>query len=400
MRKHLASFAAGALALSLLGPATGSAAPASRRGFEAAETQDCLEGVPEQASITGVTDDGHNVDLDVRVLLDGVSQKRGEEVMARAAKPYAALNITLRATFQQVDIPAQRLESEFVGDPERPTSDTEYFFANEKALFGGARPPDADVVYLLTTDRLPGTTAGVADCIGGVRYADRAFAVGEEDVDTEPGTLALCCTWATAKVAAHEIAHLLGAHHHYANCAEGAPAAIEEPQLMTCTLMFNDVGATNLRFSTLEGAVVRGHALEFADRAPAVPAPTSTPTPSSTPSGEPSPQPSSSTPPPPKSVAYGRSVTLKVGRRSAAGVVGGDASVCSAGASVALERRSHGEWSEMARTVSASDGTFRFKLPAGRATYRASVAETHGDDAGGTYTCSSATSRPARRSSR
>ncbi len=60
--------------------------------------------------------------------------------------------------------------------------------------------------------------AGVAYCIGGVRYADTAFAIGE---GSSPWETTLDDKTFSAKIAAHEIGHVMGAHHHYGNCVEG-----------------------------------------------------------------------------------------------------------------------------------------------------------------------------------
>ena len=63
-------------------------------------------------------------------------------------------------------------------------TDAQGLIDQSKALFGGARPAGIDVVYTLTSKDIQagGNTAvaGLADCIGGVAFDDRAFAVGEE----------------------------------------------------------------------------------------------------------------------------------------------------------------------------------------------------------------------------
>lgn len=100
--------------------------------------------------------------------------------------------------------------------------------------------------------------AGVAECIGGVRYDEHAFSfsegIGEHDKwgDRMAGL-----------IAAHEIGHLMGAHHHYANCAEGSPLMQENETpctLMSSVLIFWNAG----NFGTLEAGVVRGHASDYA----------------------------------------------------------------------------------------------------------------------------------------
>lgn len=185
------------------------------------------------------------VTLDVRVLLDGVSLKRGQDIMNRAADSYSPLGITMVSSYEAAS---------FVG------LDAAGIIEQAKVYYGGERPAGIDIVYVLT-DKEFGTLAGLADCIGGVKYADRAFGVGEAS-DVTPLNLLLYNLSAekAAKTAAHEIGHLMGGHHHYANCVEnllnigGAP----------CSLMFNAVDFEANGFSLLNGIVVRGHAQAYA----------------------------------------------------------------------------------------------------------------------------------------
>ena len=427
------------LACALLGLVDAGAAPGApgvpSRAFDDAE--ECTEAVPAAASVAGVIDDGREIVLDVHLLLDGVSQDRGEAVVRKAQEAFRPLRITLRPTFQEVSFPAQRMAVESItgqGAPV-PTSDSSYLFQRSKEAVGGTRPADADVVYLLTSDHITGSVAGVADCIGGVRYPNRAFAIGEEEPDGPPHTLALCCTWATAKIAAHEIAHLLGAHHHYANCVEGTPAAVADRHLGTCTMMFNDVGLVNLQFSTLEAAIVRGHALKFADRPPsegsppeATPAPTASPTPAPSASPAPTPPPSASptpappptseptpeptptpAPPPtaspeptpspepePATVLRGVAVELSKHLVVRGRVDAGSVTSCSGSVRLIVERRKLGEWRLVGEATTASDGSFRIRLPDRNGRYRAVAPEVTVDDGSETYECSIAASTPQR----
>jgi hypothetical protein len=65
------------------------------------------------------------------------------------------------------------------------------------------------------------------------------------------------------EIAAHELGHLMGAHHHYANCVEGVLQG-EANDLSPCSLMFNFVDFQSLNFALVNTTVVRGHAVEFA----------------------------------------------------------------------------------------------------------------------------------------
>jgi hypothetical protein len=215
------------------------------------EEQECLEPVPAAVGTDHLTG-GPQLDLAVRVLVDGPSTARAQEIFATAASSYEPLATTLRAvSFETVS---------FTGD------DAQGLIDQAKAHFGGARPADADLVYVFTDKDIQAggnyAVAGLADCIGGVRFDNQAFAVGE-DFGPEEQADPLQRN-GTAKVLAHELGHLMGAHHHYANCVEGNLSEVGEPEVSPCTLMINVVNLASLNFSTLNGTVVRGHTTEYA----------------------------------------------------------------------------------------------------------------------------------------
>ncbi|MDQ3874237.1 MAG: pre-peptidase C-terminal domain-containing protein, partial [Actinomycetota bacterium] len=218
--------------------------------------EECLEPVP---AAVGVPDVGQRVALDVLVLLDGVTQARGEEIMARAADAYSPIG---------VDVVARYKSASFTG------TEGAAIIQQAKDLVRGQRPRGTDIVYALTSKDITsdGDTglAGLADCIGGVRFPDRAFAVGEDaaspanDYENIPfGEFTLNAD-ASAKIAAHEIGHLVGAHHHYANCVEGTRSADEAFEVSPCTLMFNFVNFQSIHFSTVNSLVARGHIVNYA----------------------------------------------------------------------------------------------------------------------------------------
>jgi len=227
--------------------ALGSAGPAQAAPFEIGHIPSCTEIIPAAVAPTNSP-----VRLDVRVLLDGTSQARAAAVMEEAARSYTPRGINLAVSYQSVS---------FSG------TDASGLIAQSKAVFGGSRPPGIDVVYTftnkdMTEDGLGNAVAGLADCIGGVAFADRAFAVGEDlaDAGFKFGPLQTGIQTA-ARVAAHEIGHLMGGHHHYANCAENLQATKGDNP---CTIMFNDVSLTGIPFSALNATVVRGHAQLYA----------------------------------------------------------------------------------------------------------------------------------------
>lgn len=242
------------------------------RLFEFEPELDCVQpegpaavGVPVAVEPLGL---GANVDLDVYVLLEGVEATVAGQIFAAAAQSYAPHGITLKAGgYEAVS---------FTGDDVTPLNPAS-LMAQAKSHMGGARPAGYDVVFLLTSkdigidlEVLPGehvreyAILGVADCIGGIRYPTRAFAVGEIE---EAGFPFLGLQWfptTTSLIVAHEVGHLMGAQHHYANCVEGAPHSAENSSVTPCDLMFNSAEFNSPNFGVLNSVVVRGHAEEWA----------------------------------------------------------------------------------------------------------------------------------------
>lgn len=247
MRKRVGGcVAAVAACIALTAPA-----PASAEPIEIGHIPECLEAVPAAVAIPP----GSPLNLDVRVLLDGVSATRGAQVFDTARQSYTPLGISLVPSFQSVSFSGTSASG---------------LISQSKALFGGARPAGIDIVYTITSKDIEegGNTAvaGLADCIGGVAFADSAFGVGENFTADEASLFGLATLAGnlTAKVAAHEIGHLMGGHHHYANCAEGLVGDPPPAELSPCTLMFNAVDLASLNFGTVNGLVVRGHMEAYA----------------------------------------------------------------------------------------------------------------------------------------
>ncbi len=229
--------------------------PSSNNAFELG-VPDCSQLVP--AALPRTLRSSSPVSLDVAVLVDGPLPVDAQRVVTTAARSYRPLGITLNPTYRTVSF--------------RGTS-ASGLVNQARSLLGGRRPPGTDVVLVLTAkdveDAGVRSVAGMADCIGGVALPNRGFAVAEVfDPENESfgiGPLTLFANM-SAKVAAHEIGHLMGAEHHYANCVEGIPSSLTQPnlELAPCTLMFNSVDVASLNFSTLNGQIVRGHAEAYA----------------------------------------------------------------------------------------------------------------------------------------
>jgi len=103
---------------------------------------------------------------------------------------------------------------------------------------------------------------GRASCVGGVRFAERAFAVGEWRSGFEYMGALTIAPDLTATIAAHELGHLMGAHHHFAVCGTGA-ANLARRRTDVCTVMVPEITPAGLEFSPINSAIVRGHAEKF-----------------------------------------------------------------------------------------------------------------------------------------
>lgn len=225
------------------------------------EIQDCVELVPESVAV----DDGQPIELSVLLLLDGTDRAVAEQLFLVAAESYLP---------HTIDLVVERMrEVSFTST----TSDE--LIQESKDAVGGTRPKGIDIVGTLTDKTMQAfgggfTVVGQADCIGGIRFDDRSFFVATDIRDSEDpdsGTSGALNALgfnpnvdAAAEVIAHEIGHLMGAHHHYANCVEGNLTSRGVHDLSPCTLMFNCVCFASLNFSELSGVVVRGHAVDFA----------------------------------------------------------------------------------------------------------------------------------------
>jgi hypothetical protein len=233
----------------------GLAKATSAQTVEPADPNACLEAVPVALGISGLTDAGQTISLDVALLLDGVSLADADQIMQGAAASYAPLNIDLNVV-SYTNVSFTGIEGADL-------------IQEAKNFYGGVRPPGSDLVYVLTSKDITtdGSTglAGLADCIGGVRFPQHAFAVGEANV-TLPSAIGpfFLSMGADPEVVAHEIGHLMGVHHHYANCVEGNLTSAGTGDLSPCTLMFNFVEIQSINFGLLEGLVARGHAVQFA----------------------------------------------------------------------------------------------------------------------------------------
>ncbi len=228
-------------------------------GFIDEEAEDCLELVPERHSVHGVDDAGQEVVLDAHFVLDEVPSEDARAIVEHASKPYEEIGIRVAATYEEVLFEPSGRTAGGV-----PKIDAQELIDATREHFGGYRPHHADVVFTLTGKELTSggafgeATAGMADCIGGIRYPAAAFAVGEANLEWEPHGRP------GGVIAGHEIAHLLGAHHHYSNCTEALPSGALRGDFNPCTTMSPLAATASSTFGLLERSYVRYYTATYA----------------------------------------------------------------------------------------------------------------------------------------
>lgn len=260
-------------------PATDTAEATTPRAGPIDTEQDCFSLDPPAATALPVVDDTTTiVPLQVRVLLDvaeapEIIALRDQGRHAEAQARFDAVVEELAPSFEGAEETYERLAIDLrlsydlltVRDDE-PSSTVE-LIAAAKEQFGGAVPEGVDVVYVATDNLVAGAVAGQADCVGGMAYDHHSFASGRIDRPESPTDFLGVTFFAQTNVIvfAHEVGHLLGAHHHLTNCVESlAYYPGTSDVLAVCGVMINDVGLAGDAFSTPNSVVVRGYANEFA----------------------------------------------------------------------------------------------------------------------------------------
>jgi hypothetical protein len=233
-------------------------APGTASGYSAwaidNEEADCTQIPPEEVPPAAVATD-KKLPVEVRVLTEAADLAMTKGYMQVAKDAYSRIGITLRVRYQTVVPPAEWVAGRTVigGGPDQPT-----IFDFMRSIYGGERPEGVDLVYFMTRD----WDGGFAACIGGVRFADLAFAFGSIDYATED--LVPSPTVNEGVIAAHEIGHLLGAQHHYANCAEALPSGALRGDTNPCTTMWPAAANASSTFGLLERSFIRSYTAQYA----------------------------------------------------------------------------------------------------------------------------------------
>ncbi len=122
-----------------------------------------------------------------------------------------------------------------------------------------------DIVYTLVGNSTAGVIAGQVDCIGGAKFKDVSYGWGEGQnlegalIDLGPAQLGQATG---LKVILHEMAHLLGAHHHYQTCGPHAAQSGTSDAFGVCSIMTNAVDFASFHFSEINKIAIRGYAEE------------------------------------------------------------------------------------------------------------------------------------------
>ena len=252
-RRGLGLLAVALLCALIAAPIAGAGSPRNGLPVRIDRAEDCDPRVPQAVKVW--TGSGSEVVINTLVLLDGVLKPDAQAILDKANDSYGPLNITLQPEFKKVEF-------------QPGVTRAEELIAAARTFVGGARPAGTDVVYVLTTRDLSiaaGDVVGYADCIGGVRYANRSFAISEsfeEPLETAGVTF---YRDGPAKTVAHEIGHLLGARHEHANCVQGAGVEdVSNAETTVCTLMTNYLDLQSSEIGTAESFIIRAYAETYA----------------------------------------------------------------------------------------------------------------------------------------
>jgi len=223
------------------------------------ESCDSLLWQPQIASPTTLLEDDALRTFDVALAVDSSYATAIPDWEAGATAAIAAVDQLYRSAFQ-IRISIVHLIE--IPDIQVPGQTTVQMLDSLQAYYLEHHPGLVRENVHLMTGRDPTNAAGQVNCVGSVGRTTVSYSVsqgipgGPYDY---PGGLLLLPDGAM-KIAAHELAHTLSAHHHYANCAE--PASTFDPfvTLDLCTVMINDWGLIAPVFSSLEKLTVRGWA--------------------------------------------------------------------------------------------------------------------------------------------
>lgn len=220
---------------------------ASLSGTAVDREPDCELDAPDHVA-TIPADVSRRVKLSVRILSSRADAAEVRRAMPVIVSTYRQIGIDVRLSYDILEVP--------------PTlTDSGLLIAAERAHYHGGRPSGVDLVYF-ATDNFSG--GGYSSCVGGIKYAERAFAVGGIHYAPNGGPVGIPYVKA-GLIAAHELGHLMGAKHEFSVCgAEAEPGSATQGDVGPCTLMFPAAVGVSGTFSPLETAYIRDYAMHFA----------------------------------------------------------------------------------------------------------------------------------------
>lgn len=214
--------------------------------------EDCLQIPPEEVAPVALSTQ-EIIPLKGRILTQAADRALAKSYLEVTRDTFARIGISVKLRYTTVVPP-----DEWDDDPDLSGGPNQAdILSFMKELFGGERPPGDDFVYFMTRH----WDGGFADCIGGIRFPNRAFAFGSIDYATEG--LVPSPTVNEGVIAAHEIGHLLGAHHHYSNCAEAQPWGALRGDPNPCTTMWPAAATMSSTFGTVERSFIRDYAQRY-----------------------------------------------------------------------------------------------------------------------------------------
>lgn len=213
---------------------------------------DCTQ-IPPEVTPPLATDVSKVLPLEVRVMAEQADLPVVKQHMAVTRDAFARIGIALKVRYDVVEPPSTWNVDTLGAGPSQPE-----IFDFMKSHYGGERPAGADLVYFMTRY----WAGGFADCIGGVRLADRAFAFGSLDYAVEGAVPSP--TADEGVIAAHELGHLLGGQHHYSSCAEALPSGATRGEVAPCTTMSPLAATASPTFGLVERSYLRYYVERYA----------------------------------------------------------------------------------------------------------------------------------------
>ena len=244
--------AAVSLAAALVGAGAAGARPIDRSSAPVidAGAPDCQQ-IPPDSMPPVATDVSEVLPLEARILIEPGDRPTAEALLETTVDAFDRIGIRLKLSYQEV-------RPEW-GDPADFGGPTPAEILRFMKHVVGPRPPQGtDLVYFMTRH----WDGGMADCIGGIRYPRRAFAFGSIDYAIEG--IVPSPTAHEGVIAAHELGHLLGAHHHYSNCAEALPSGATRTEVNPCTTMAPLATVASSTFGVVERSFIRAYVAEYA----------------------------------------------------------------------------------------------------------------------------------------